>query len=145
MAIERTLVLIKPPCSNMTEVVIMIFMTYINSGLKMVRVRDVVLNKLLFEEIYGEHRGKRFFRAMEAAYLGHDFVALCFEGEDAVNRVRALNGATDPLKAAEGTLRRRFGNQVPRTDGNTTPDNAVHGSDSPESAVRELKLFFPEL
>lgn len=83
---------------------------------------------------YGEHRGKPFYEGLIRFMTEGPLVAMVLEGENAVERWRSLMGATDPHQAAPGTLRQQFGSELPR--------NAVHGSDSPESAEREMRYFF---
>lgn len=145
MTVERTLVLIKPPHSTKFDSIIKILNRYVASGLRVIEIQEVYLKAELFYELYGEHREKKFFHLLQGAYCFEKVIAICLEGENAIDTVRAINGATDPLKAANDTLRRQFGDLEPRTDGFTTPYNAVHGSEDLGAAERELRLFFPEL
>jgi len=88
-------------------------------------------------EFYREHQGKPFFPGLLAHSTSGACVAMVLAGEDAISCWRDLMGATDPKKAMPGTLRGLYGTKMPA--------NAVHGSDSPESAAREIKLLFPDL
>ncbi|WP_022867942.1 nucleoside-diphosphate kinase [Schaalia vaccimaxillae] len=109
---------------------------YVLRGLKvMVASRD------LLEEHYAEHRGKGFFDPMVAYMSSGPVVAVVIEGQRVVEGVRALMGSTDPTTAPVGTIRGDLG----RAWDKPHVENLVHGSDSPESARREIKLWFPEL
>lgn len=91
----------------------------------------------LYQALYAEHEGKPYYDGLiESVTTPVGAAALILRGEDAVERWRALLGATDPKKASPGTIRARFGTELPH--------NAAHGSDSPESAAREIALFFPD-
>src|SRR4051812_2315716 len=89
------------------------------------------------EEHYAEHSERPFFGSLVEFITSGPLVALVVEGPRAIEAFRALAGATDPVKAAPGTIRGDFALEV--------QNNIVHGSDSPESADREIKLFFPDL
>jgi nucleoside-diphosphate kinase len=93
------------------------------------------LSKDLAQRFYAEHEGKPFFDALVTYITGGDVLAVRLEGEDAVARLRALVGATNPAQATPGTLRYMFGTSL--------QENAVHASDSDASASRELGLIFP--
>ncbi|HEX9696602.1 MAG TPA: nucleoside-diphosphate kinase [Actinomycetota bacterium] len=95
------------------------------------------IDKELAETHYGEHVDRPFFRELVSFITSGPVVAMCVEGEEAVSVCRTLMGATDPKQAAPGTIRGDLGLAI--------GENIVHGSDSPESAKRELGLFFPEL
>jgi nucleoside-diphosphate kinase len=86
---------------------------------------------------YGEHEGKPFFGDLVSFITSGPLVALCVEGPDAVGAVRTLMGPTNPITAPPGSIRGDYGLEIEK--------NLVHGSDSPESAARELGLFFPQL
>jgi nucleoside-diphosphate kinase len=90
--------------------------------------------KSKWQEFYAEHASKPFFDGLIEAMTSGISIALVLEGENAVATVRRLNGATKPSKAAPGTIRKLYGTAGPR--------NAVHGSDSAESARREIRFFF---
>ena len=104
------------------------------AGLVLKGMRLAHLTPELCREFYQEHVGKPFYPTLEAFMVEGPVVLLCLEGENAILRWRELMGATDPAKAAAGTLRARFGENHTR--------NATHGSDSPASAARELGFFF---
>ena len=98
-------------------------------GLRMVRLSPEVV-----QGFYAEHVHKAFYPELEAFMTEGPVVLMVLEAENAIQRWRELMGATDPAKAAEGTLRRQFGENVGR--------NAVHGSDAPATAEREIHYFF---
>lgn len=98
-------------------------------GMKMMRVAPE-----LAAQHYAEHRDKPFYPELIAFITSGPVVAMVVEGRDAVSVVRNLMGATDPVKAAPGTIRGDFGLEL--------TENVVHGSDSPESAAREIGLYF---
>jgi nucleoside-diphosphate kinase len=98
-------------------------------GMKMIRVAPE-----LAAQHYAEHRDKPFYPELIAFITSGPVVAMVVEGRDAVSVVRNLMGATDPVKAAPGTIRGDFGLEL--------TENVVHGSDSPESAAREIGLYF---
>lgn len=99
------------------------------AGLKMVRLR-----KEQAESFYAVHRGKPFFEDLVAFITEGPVIAMALEKDDAINAWRELMGATDPAKAAEGSLRKLYGTSISR--------NAVHGSDAPETAAIEVPFFF---
>lgn len=131
--LETTLVLLKPDAvkRNLTGEIIRRFeqknLTII--GLKMLR-----LNVEQAEKHYAEHRGKAFFSKLIDFITSGRLIAMAVQGESAIQVVRKMMGATDPLKAEPGTLRSDFALTMER--------NVVHGSDSLESAEREIRLFF---
>lgn len=108
---------------------------YVDAGLQIVKRQSLQLSSSKVSEFYQEHQGKFFFEGLVLAMISGLIVALLLEGEDAVAVVRKLNGNTDPSKADPGTIRREF-----RSAGG--PFNTVHGSDSAESAIREIKIIF---
>ncbi len=102
------------------------------------RVRRLEMRRLapdLARRFYAEHQGKPFFAPLVDYITSGEVIAVCLEGEDAVARLRQLVGATDPARAVPGTLRYMFGSSL--------QENAVHASDSPDSARRELEILFP--
>ncbi|QYJ14767.1 Nucleoside diphosphate kinase [Rubrobacter xylanophilus DSM 9941] len=105
-----------------------------NKGLTIRDLKMMQVSRELAEEHYAEHREKPFFGELVEFITSAPVVAMRVEGEGAIGVVRNLMGATDPAKAAPGTIRGDLALSM--------PDNLVHGSDSPESATRELKLFF---
>jgi nucleoside-diphosphate kinase len=136
MAVERTLVLVKPDAVGRGlsgEIIARLE----RRGLLLRGAKLVQVDEELASAHYAEHRGKDFFAGLVAFITSGPTLALVVEGESAVAVVRATMGATDPAKAAAGTIRGDLGLSM--------PDNLVHGSDSLESAARELALWFSEL
>ena len=136
MALERTLVLVKPDAVKRGlsgEIIARLE----RRGLVLRGARLVQVDEELAGAHYAEHRGKDFFAGLVSFITSGPTLALVVEGESAVSVVRSSMGATDPARSAPGTIRGDFGLSM--------PDNLVHGSDSPESAARELALWFPEL
>ena len=133
---DRTLILVKPDAfeRGLTGEVIARFE---RKGLKIVAMRHMTVDRPLAEEHYAEHRGKPFYEDLVSFITGGPLVAMVLEGYEAVTAARQVIGATNPLDAAPGSIRGDFGLEV--------QTNLVHGADSPESAVRETALFFPEL
>ena len=106
-------------------------------GLRLVAIDMRTLDRETAEEHYGEHVGKPFFEPLINFITSGPLVAAVAEGPRAIETWRAMMGPTDPVKAPSGTIRGDFGLIV--------TENLVHGSDSPESAAREVALFFPAL
>ena len=104
------------------------------AGFQLRGMRMARLTPELCRGFYAEHVGKGFYPELEAFMTEGPVVLLCLEAENAILRWRELMGATNPEKAAEGTLRKLYGASLSR--------NATHGSDSPESAAREVSYFF---
>jgi nucleoside-diphosphate kinase len=133
---ERTLVLIKPDGvrRGLTgEVLARIE----RKGLRIVAMDLRTVGKDLAETHYAEHVGKPFYGSLVDFITSGPLVALVAEGPRAIEAFRALAGATDPVKAGPGTIRGDYALEV--------QDNIVHGSDSSDSAEREIKIFFPDL
>ncbi len=138
MAIERTLSIIKPDAvaaNHIGDIIAAIE----EAGLRIIAAKMLCLSRRQAEEFYAEHRGKPFFDSLIDFMTSGPVVVQVLEGEDAIARYRALMGATDPRKAEPGTLRYRFAR-----DSENMAANAVHGSDSPASAEREIGFFFSE-
>lgn len=134
MAVEKTLVLIKPDAVRrglVGEVISRIEAR--GYALRAVEMRT--LDEPFAERHYEEHADKPFFSELVEFITSGPLVALCVEGEDAVRGVRQLMGVTDPLEAAPGSIRGDYATTITR--------NLVHGSDAPATAKRELDLFFP--
>jgi len=106
-------------------------------GLRIVDMRLMTLERELAERHYAEHEDKPFFGDLVEFITSGALVAMVLEGHEAVTAARQVIGATNPLEAAPGSLRGDYGLEV--------QTNLVHGSDSPESAEREIALFFPDL
>jgi nucleoside-diphosphate kinase len=133
---ERTLILVKPDAfaRNLTGEIIARFE---RKGLALVAMRLMTMPRELAEQHYAEHDGKPFYEELVTFITSGPLVAMVLEGEQAVVAARQVIGATDPLKATTGSIRGDFAIAVGQ--------NMVHGSDAPESAAREVALFFPEL
>jgi nucleoside-diphosphate kinase len=133
---DRTLILIKP--DGVRRGLIGTVISRIErKGLRIAAMDLRTLGREVAEVHYGEHVGKPFFGPLIEFITSGPLVALVAEGPGAVEAFRSLAGATNPLAAAPGTIRGDHALQV--------TENVVHGSDSPESAEREIKIFFPEL
>jgi nucleoside-diphosphate kinase len=134
--LSRTLILVKPDAfeRRLTGEVIARFE---RKGLTIVAIKHMTLERELAERHYAEHRDKPFFGDLVGFITSGSLVAMVVEGHEAVDAARQVIGATNPLDAAPGSIRGDFGLEV--------QTNLVHGSDSPESAEREVGLFFPEL
>ena len=106
-------------------------------GLTVAGLKMVHLTREMAQGFYGVHRNRPFFDSLTDFMSEGPCVVMVLKGENAIDRWRALMGATDPARAGEGTIRRDFGQNIER--------NAVHGSDSPESATFEIAYFFNAL
>ncbi|MGI9279316.1 MAG: nucleoside-diphosphate kinase [Endozoicomonas sp.] len=135
MAVERTLSIIKPDAVA-KNVIGEIFSRFEKAGLKVVGTRMAHLSKEKAEGFYAEHKERPFFNDLVAFMTSGPVVVSVLEGENAVAHHRELMGATNPAEAAAGTIRADFAQ--------TIDENAVHGSDSPTSAAREVSYFFEE-
>lgn len=135
MAIERTLSIIKPDAVA-KNVIGQIYSRFENAGLKIVASRMVKLSRAEAEGFYAEHRERPFFRDLVDFMMSGPVMIQVLEGENAIARNRELMGATNPKEAAKGTIRADFAESIDA--------NAVHGSDSPTSAKKEIAFFFPE-
>ncbi len=136
MTAERTLILVKPD-GVARGLVGEVLARLEAKGLRLVAAELRTLSRDTAEQHYAEHREKPFFGSLVDFITGGPLLALVVEGPRAIEAFRALAGATDPVKAAPGTIRGDFALEV--------QNNIVHGSDSPESAAREIGLFFPDL
>jgi nucleoside-diphosphate kinase len=133
---QRTLVLVKPDGVR-RRLVGEVVRRLENKCLDIVAMRMLTVDDELAKRHYAEHVEKPFFPELLAFITSGPIVAMAVEGDEAVGVVRTLMGVTDPKKAAPGTLRGDFALAI--------TENIVHGSDSPESAERELAIFFPDL
>src|ERR1700742_3547559 len=133
---DKTLILVKPDAfaRNLTGEIIARFQ---RKGLRIVALRHLTMDVQLPEQHYAEHAEKPFFGELTSFITSGPLVAMVLEGDRAIEAARQVIGATDPLKAAPGSIRGDFAIEVGQ--------NMVHGSDAPESAAREVALFFPEL
>lgn len=135
MAIERTLSIIKPDGVE-KGLIGKIIAKFEESGLKPVAIRLTHLSKSEAEGFYAVHRERPFFNDLVKFMTSGPAVLMVLEGENAVAKNREIMGATDPKKAAEGTIRKLFATDIEK--------NTVHGSDSPENAQIEVSYFFPQ-
>jgi nucleoside-diphosphate kinase len=132
----RTLILIKPDAFQ-RALTGEILARFERKGLKLVAMKLMTMDRALAERHYAEHAGKPFFGELVEFITSGPLVALVLEGHEAVAAARQTIGATDPLEAAPGSIRGDFALEVGQ--------NMVHGSDSDESAAREVALFFGDL
>jgi nucleoside-diphosphate kinase len=130
---ERTLVIAKPDAVR-KNVVGKIISRLEDEGFKLVALKKVKLTKEQAGQFYIVHKDRPFYDELCDFMSSGPIVPMVWEGENVIARVREIMGATDPSKAAEGTLRKLYGTNV--------GENAVHGSDSPESAAYEIPFFF---
>jgi len=130
---ERSLILIKPDAVQ-KGMATAIISRIESQGLKLIAIRMLQMEKELAEKHYAPHKERPFFPGLLTYITSAPVVAAVFEGEDAVARIRRIMGSTDPTKAEAGTIRKDFGENIER--------NAIHGSDSTETAAREISLFF---
>jgi nucleoside-diphosphate kinase len=133
MAIEATLLIVKPDCVRRGMIGEVLGRAE-RKGLRIEAMRLTTIDRSLAEEHYGEHRGKPFFDELVAFITSGPVVVAKVTGEQAILAWRELMGSTNPIDARAGSIRGDFATQI--------GENLVHGSDSPESAERELKLFF---
>ncbi len=133
---DRTLILVKPDAFE-RRLTGEILARFERKGLTIVALKHMEVERDLAEEHYAEHSERPFFGDLVDFITGGLLVALVLEGHEAVTAARQIIGATNPLEAEPGSIRGSFGLEVQH--------NLVHGSDSPESAKREIGLFFPEL
>jgi len=133
---ERTLILVKPDAfaRNLTGEIIARFE---RKGLRLVAMSLMTMSRDLAARHYAEHEGKGFYEELVTFITSGPLVAMVLEGESAVAAARQAIGATNPLEATTGSIRGDYAISVGQ--------NMVHGSDSPESAAREVALFFPDL
>ena len=136
MAIERTLSIIKPDAVA-KNVIGKIVSRFEAAGLKIVAAKLVHLSRAEAEQFYGVHKERPFFKALVEFMISGPVFVQVLHGEDAIAKNRDLMGATDPKKAAAGTIRADFADSIDA--------NAVHGSDAPETAKSEVAFFFAGL
>ena len=134
MAIERTLSIIKPDAVA-KNVIGQIYARFEKAGLKIVAARMAWLSQAEAEGFYAVHKARPFFKDLVAFMTSGPVMIQVLEGEGAIAKNRDLMGATDPKKAAPGTIRADFAQSIDA--------NAVHGSDAPETAAVEIAYFFP--
>jgi len=130
---DRTFAMVKPD-GVQRGLVGEILHRFEKRGFKIVAAKLLRIPREMAEKHYGEHLGKSFYSMLVDFIISGPVFAMALEGEDAVAQVRAMMGATDPKKSAPGTIRGDFGISMAR--------NVIHGSDSQDSANREMALFF---
>lgn len=136
MAIERTLSIIKPDAVAKNAIG-QISARFEAAGLKIVAARMMHLSRAEAEAFYGVHRGRPFFKDLVDFMVSGPIMVQALEGDNAIARNRELMGATDPKKAAPGTIRADFADSIDA--------NAVHGSDAADTAQAEVAFFFPAM
>jgi nucleoside-diphosphate kinase len=136
MALERTLSIIKPDAVR-KNVVGEILARFEKAGLAIVAAKMKRLSRAEAEGFYAVHRERPFFAALVEFMISGPVLISVLEGEGAITKNRDLMGATDPRKAAAGTIRADFADSIDA--------NAVHGSDAPETAAQEITYFFPTI
>lgn len=136
MAKERTLSIIKPDATR-RKLTDKINARFTARGLKIVAQKPMQLSRTQAEGFYDVHKERPFFGSLVAFMISGPVVVQVLEGDNAVVLNREIMGATDPSKAAPGTIRKDFAESIEA--------NSVHGSDSTETAKREIAFFFPEL
>lgn len=130
---ERTLVLIKPDAVE-RNLIGSILSEYERNGLKIAEMKMMTATTEIAEEHYAEHKERPFFGELVSYITSAPLVAFVVEGENAISRVRALNGATNPEESGDNTIRALYGISL--------SENTVHSSDSTESAAREIGIWF---
>ena len=137
MSIEKTLVLVKP--DGVARGLVGEVIARIEAkGYKISALRMLQADRALLEKHYAEHQGKPFFEPLLEFMMSGPIVAIVAEGNRVIEGFRSLAGVTDPTVAAPGTIR----GDLARDQGTKVVQNIVHGSDSPESAAREIEIFF---
>jgi nucleoside-diphosphate kinase len=133
MAIERTFSIIKPDATarNLTGAINAVIE---QAGLRIVAQKRVLITRAQAETFYAVHRERPFFRELVDFMISGPVVVQVLEGENAIARYREIMGATDPAKAAPGTIRKLYARSI--------GENSVHGSDAPETAAKEIAQFF---
>lgn len=136
MAVERTLSIIKPDAVA-KNVIGEIYSRFEKAGLKVIAARMMHLSRAEAEGFYAVHKARPFFNDLVTFMISGPVMVQALQGEGAILKNRDLMGATDPKKAAPGTIRADFADSIDA--------NAVHGSDAPETAAVEIAYFFPAL
>ncbi len=134
MAVERTLAIVKPDAMG-RGLLGEILKRIREAEFRIVAIKSLRLTKVEAEGFYAVHRDKVFFRPLVEFMSSGKVVVMVLEAENAIARWREVMGATDPAKAAPGTIRKAFGTSI--------QDNCTHGSDGPETAAFEISYFFP--
>ena len=134
--IEKSVVLIKPDGVE-RNIIGNIISCYEANGLKIVELKLMQATREIAEKHYCQHKGKDFYEELITFITRTPLCAIILKGEDAVARIRSINGATSPTDAVEGTIRHRYAR--------SKTENCVHASDTVESAKEEIELWFPEV
>jgi len=134
MSVERTLSIVKPDAVA-KDVIGQIYQRFERAGLRIVAARMLYLSQRQAEGFYSVHRERPFFPDLVKFMISGPIIVQVLEGENAIAKNRELMGATDPRKAEKGTIRADLADSIDA--------NAVHGSDSPETARAEIAYFFP--
>ena len=140
MESEKTLILVKP--DGVKRLLVGEVLRRIETkGYRIIALKMFQADKALLAKHYAEHEGKPFYEPLLEFMMSGPIVALVAEGNRVIEGFRKLAGTTDPTTAESGTIR----GDLARDQGTKVVQNIVHGSDSPESAAREISIFFPEL
>ena len=140
MSTEKTLILVKPDGVR-RQLIGEVISRVEAKGYLIASLRMMQADRALLERHYEEHKGKPFFEPLVEFMMSGPIVAMVAEGNRVIEGFRKLAGTTDPTTAEPGTIR----GDLARDQGTKVVQNIVHGSDSPESAAREMAIFFPEL
>ncbi|MCC7328817.1 MAG: nucleoside-diphosphate kinase [Gammaproteobacteria bacterium] len=135
MAIERTLSIVKPD-GVQKNLIGEVYRRFEQAGLRIVAARMIQLGQAQAEAFYAVHRERPFYRDLVSYMISGPVVVQVLEGESAIERNREIMGATDPKKAAKGTIRADFAASI--------EENVVHGSDGPDTARNEIAFFFAQ-
>lgn len=133
---ERTLIMVKPD-AVVRGLIGKVLSHFEEKGLKIIAAKMISLTKEEAQSFYYVHQQRPFFNSLTTFMSSAPALIAVLEGENAINRVREIMGATNPAEAKEGTIRKELGENVER--------NTVHGSDSPSSAAYEIPFFFNQL
>lgn len=133
MAVERTISIIKPDAVG-KNVIGQIYSRFEAGGLRIIAAKMMHLSQAQAEEFYGVHRERPFFNDLVSFMISGPVMVQVLEGDNAIAKNREIMGATDPQQAAPGTIRADFAQ--------TVDENAVHGSDGPDTAAAEIEFFF---
>ena len=134
--VEKSVVLIKPDGVE-RNIIGNIISCYEDNGLKVVELKLMKATREIAEKHYSQHKGKDFYEELITFITRSPLCAIILQGEDAIARIRKINGATSPTDAEEGTIRHRYGR--------SKTENCVHASDTLDSAKEEIALWFPEV
>lgn len=134
--VEKSVVLIKPDGVE-RNIIGNIISCYEDNGLKVIELKLMKATREIAEKHYSQHKGKDFYEELITFITRSPLCAMILQGEDAISRIRKINGATSPTDAEEGTIRHRYAR--------SKTENCVHASDTLESAKEEIALWFPEV